>query len=43
MSKLTEYRQLEKHIAEELQALEMMKSDGALKKRSSLRPSCASC
>jgi len=32
MSKLTEYRQLEKHLAEQLQALETMKNDGALKK-----------
>jgi hypothetical protein len=32
MSKLAEYRQLEKHLAEQLQALEAMKSDGALKK-----------
>jgi len=32
MSKLAEYRQLEKHLAEQLQALETMKSDGALKK-----------
>lgn len=31
MSKLAEYRQLEKHLAEQLQALETMKSDGALK------------
>jgi hypothetical protein len=32
MSKLTEYRQLENHLAEQLQALETLKSDGALKK-----------
>ncbi|WP_285410683.1 histone-like nucleoid-structuring protein, MvaT/MvaU family [Pseudomonas sp. FR229a] len=32
MSKLVEYRQLERHLAEQLQALESMKSDGALKK-----------
>jgi hypothetical protein len=32
MSKLAEYRQLEKHLAEQLRALESMKSDGALKK-----------
>lgn len=32
MSKLAEYRQLERHLAEQLQALETMKSDGALKK-----------
>lgn len=32
MSKLTEFRQLEKHLAEQLQALEALKSDGALKK-----------
>jgi hypothetical protein len=32
MSKLAEYRQLEKHLAEQLQALETMRSDGALKK-----------
>jgi hypothetical protein len=32
MSKLAEYRQLEKHLAEQLQALEALKSDGALKK-----------
>ncbi|WP_460065913.1 histone-like nucleoid-structuring protein, MvaT/MvaU family [Pseudomonas sp. S2_H08] len=32
MSKLAEYRELEKHLAEQLQALETMKSDGALKK-----------
>lgn len=32
MSKLAEYRQLEKHLAEQLQALETMKSDGTLKK-----------
>ncbi|UVK87447.1 DNA binding protein [Pseudomonas sp. B21-051] len=32
MSKLAEYRQLEKNLAEQLQALETMKSDGALKK-----------
>lgn len=32
MSKLAEYRQLGKHLAEQLQALETMNSDGALKK-----------
>ncbi|KAA0984025.1 transcriptional regulator [Pseudomonas sp. ANT_J12] len=32
MSKLAEYRQLEKHLAEQLEALEALKSDGALKK-----------
>ncbi|MCP1486365.1 hypothetical protein J3D48_002678 [Pseudomonas fluorescens] len=32
MSKLAEYRQLEKHLAEQLQTLETLKSDGALKK-----------
>lgn len=32
MSKLAEYRQLEKHLAEQLQALEALKNDGALKK-----------
>jgi len=32
MSKIAEYRQLERHLAEQLQALETMKSDGALKK-----------
>lgn len=32
MSKLAEYRQLEKHLAEQLQALEAMKGDAALKK-----------
>ncbi len=32
MSKLAEFRQLEKHLAEQLQALEALKSDGALKK-----------
>ncbi|MFJ4197227.1 histone-like nucleoid-structuring protein, MvaT/MvaU family [Pseudomonas sp. NPDC089534] len=32
MSKLAEYRQLEKHLAEQMQALEALKSDGALKK-----------
>ncbi|WP_460065099.1 histone-like nucleoid-structuring protein, MvaT/MvaU family [Pseudomonas sp. H1_G08] len=32
MSKLAEYRQLEKHLAEQLQALEALKSDDALKK-----------
>lgn len=32
MSKLVEYRQLEKHLAEQLQALEAMKGDSALKK-----------
>ncbi|WP_460140197.1 histone-like nucleoid-structuring protein, MvaT/MvaU family [Pseudomonas sp. S2_E01] len=32
MSKLTEYRQLEKHLAEQLQALEAVKGDAALKK-----------
>ncbi len=32
MSKLAEYRQLEKHLAEQLQALEALKSDSALKK-----------
>lgn len=32
MSKLAEYRQLEKHLAEQLQALETMKGDDALKK-----------
>jgi hypothetical protein len=31
MSRLAEYRQLERHLAEQLQALERMKSDGALK------------
>ena len=32
MSKLAEFRQLEKHLAEQLQALEALKNDGALKK-----------
>ncbi|XVN17146.1 histone-like nucleoid-structuring protein, MvaT/MvaU family [Pseudomonas corrugata] len=32
MSKLAEYRQLEKHLTEQLQALEALKNDGALKK-----------
>lgn len=32
MSKLAEYRQLEKHLAEQLQALETMKGDQGLKK-----------
>lgn len=32
MSKLAEYRQLEKHLAEQLQALEALMNDGALKK-----------
>ncbi|MCF5185731.1 histone-like nucleoid-structuring protein, MvaT/MvaU family [Pseudomonas simiae] len=32
MSKLAEYLQLEKNLAEQLQALEALKSDGALKK-----------
>ncbi|WP_439865882.1 histone-like nucleoid-structuring protein, MvaT/MvaU family [Pseudomonas syringae] len=32
MSKLAEYRQLEKHLAEQLQALEAMKGDQGLKK-----------
>lgn len=39
MSKLAEYRQLEKHLAEQLQALEALKNDGALKKKSNLKPS----
>ncbi|MCF5163962.1 H-NS histone family protein [Pseudomonas congelans] len=32
MSKLSEFRQLEKHLAEQLQALETMKGDEGLKK-----------
>lgn len=32
MSKLAEYRQLEKHLAEQLQALEALKGDDELKK-----------
>lgn len=32
MSKLVEYRQLEKHLAEQLQALEALKGDSGLKK-----------
>ncbi|TVT85217.1 histone-like nucleoid-structuring protein, MvaT/MvaU family [Pseudomonas sp. H3(2019)] len=32
MSKLAEYRQLEKHLAEQLQALEAMKGNDGLKK-----------
>lgn len=32
MSKLAEYRQLEKHLAEQIQALEKMKGDDGLKK-----------
>ena len=32
MSKLAEYRQLEKHLAEQLQALEALKGDAGLKK-----------
>lgn len=32
MSKLAEYRQLEKHLAEQLQALEKLKGDDGLKK-----------
>ena len=37
MSKLAEFRQLEKHLAEQLQALEALKSDAGLKKQSHLR------
>ena len=32
MSKLAEFRQLEKHLAEQLQALEVLKGDSSLKK-----------
>lgn len=32
MSKLAEFRELEKHLAEQLAALEAMKSDGGLKR-----------
>lgn len=32
MSKLAEYRELEKHLAEQVAALEAMKSDGGLKR-----------
>ncbi|WDH24423.1 histone-like nucleoid-structuring protein, MvaT/MvaU family [Pseudomonas chlororaphis] len=32
MSKLAEFRQLEKHLAEQLQALEALKGDASLKK-----------
>ena len=32
MSRLAEFRQLEKHLAEQLQALEILKSDAGLKK-----------
>jgi len=32
MSKLAEFRQLEKHLAEQLQALEALKGDAGLKK-----------
>ena len=32
MSKLAEYRQLEKHLAEQLQALEALKGDASLKR-----------
>jgi hypothetical protein len=32
MSKLAEFRQLEKHLAEQLQALEVLKGDAGLKK-----------
>ncbi|MGE8068847.1 histone-like nucleoid-structuring protein, MvaT/MvaU family [Pseudomonas sp. NPDC089569] len=32
MSKLAEFRQLEKHLADQLQALEALKSDAGLKK-----------
>ncbi len=39
MSKLAEYRQLEKHLAKQLQALEKMKGDD----KSSSRRNCASC
>lgn len=35
MSKLAEYRQLEKHLSEQLQALEALKGDAALKKLNS--------
>jgi hypothetical protein len=31
MSKLAEFRQLEKHLAEQLQALEVLKGDAGLK------------
>jgi len=31
MSKLAEFRQLEKHLAEQLQALEALKGDAGLK------------
>ena len=32
MSKLAEFRQLEKHLAEQLEALETLKGDAGLKK-----------
>lgn len=32
MSKLAEFRQLEKHLAEQLEALEALKGDAGLKK-----------
>lgn len=40
MSKLAEYRQLERHLAEQLKALEALKGDADLKKKLSLRLSC---
>ncbi len=41
MSKLAEFRQHERHLAEQLTALEVMKGDKAVGKRSSLRANCA--
>jgi hypothetical protein len=38
MSKLAEFRQLEKHLAEQLQALEALKGDAGLKKEIELQP-----
>lgn len=41
MSRLAEYRKLEQQLAAQLAELESMKSDSGLKKKWSLRASCA--
>lgn len=43
MSKLAEFRQLEKHLAEQLQALEALKGDAGLKKKLNLKRSFTIC
>ncbi len=43
MSKLAEFRQLEKHLAKQLQALEALKGDAGLQRKLISKRSCVIC